>query len=148
MNDDGEPRKRRPLTWLDNLPLMIGLRHRRVPVSLGWFIGEVSQMDDGVITRAMRLPKIGHDTGPVLCLKYLMGRASPLCPHCGQPTTSLFNARKTTYICSKCDEDPMKSPKVRKLIRAMKPPKDEPQEPIPDRPSEPSTLLALESIVQ
>jgi hypothetical protein len=37
---------------------------------------------------------------------------------------------------------------VRKLIRAMKPPKDEPQEPIPDRPSEPSTLLALEAIVQ
>lgn len=36
--------------------------------------------------------------------------------------TSIFNGRKTTFICAKCDDDPMKSPTVRKLIRAVKPP--------------------------
>jgi hypothetical protein len=29
-------------------------------------------------------------------------------------------------------QDPLKSPKVQKLIRAMKLPKDEPQDPFPD----------------
>jgi tRNA(Ile2) C34 agmatinyltransferase TiaS len=80
----------------------------------------------------MRLPKIERDTVDVLCLKCGMGQSTPNCPTCGQQMNSLFNGRKTTYICARCEQDPLKSPKVQKLIRAVKPPKDEPQDPLPD----------------
>lgn len=36
---------------------------------------------------------------------------------------------KERFVCQHCNEDPLKSPKLRKLIRSMKPPEDEPQDP-------------------
>jgi hypothetical protein len=44
--------------------------------------------------------------------------------------TSLFNRRKTTYICYRCDEDPLESAKLKKLMQAVKPPKGFPKDPL------------------
>jgi hypothetical protein len=43
--------------------------------------------------------------------------------------TSIFDGQKTTIICSRCDEDPLTSQNVRKLIQSVKALNGEPEEP-------------------
>ncbi len=37
--------------------------------------------------------------------------------------TLLIQGRRKQYVCDKCDADPLRSPTIKKLMEAVKPPK-------------------------
>lgn len=39
--------------------------------------------------------------------------------------TTVFNGRKKSFVCPTCDKDPLNSPELQKLLKALRPPKDE-----------------------
>lgn len=47
-----------------------------------------------------------------------------VCPICGQRMTLVFRNRHKQYVCETCDLDPFKSPRVDKLLHAVRPPEE------------------------
>ncbi|MBQ8106202.1 MAG: hypothetical protein IJ127_25420 [Afipia sp.] len=45
-----------------------------------------------------------------------------VCPVCGQRMTLVFKNRQKQYVCEVCDTDPLTSPKLDKLLHAVRPP--------------------------
>lgn len=45
-----------------------------------------------------------------------------VCPNCGLEMTSVFEHKRIRYVCEKCDDDPMKSPKVMTILNTVRPP--------------------------
>ncbi len=52
----------------------------------------------------MRLPEIERDIAARVVPKCGLGQSTPNCPTCGQQMDSLFNGRKTTCICARCEQ--------------------------------------------
>lgn len=46
------------------------------------------------------------------------------CPHCGSKMAIALKGGKTQLLCPLCDADPLKSPKIYRLINAAQPLKD------------------------
>lgn len=55
-----------------------------------------------------------------------MNSPDPLvCPVCGQRMTLVFRNKHKQYVCETCDDiDPLKSPKLDKLLHAVRPPEE------------------------
>jgi hypothetical protein len=53
-------------------------------------------------------------------------RSRKLCPTCGKPMTAVpdeFASGRLRYICTECDDDPLRDPAARKWIDSpLKPP--------------------------
>lgn len=93
-------------------------------IAQGWFSIEAGSR----VT--VLLAKIDSDN-PFRAYNPCMGSSAPYCPKCRRPMATVFSGRKKTFICQKCSEDPLKSLRLRDLIRAVRPPEDDSENPPP-----------------